>query len=331
MEENTAYATRIPELAAKIAAYAQARNWSTAKLVREFPALGSERTFRDMQNGRYEGYSLEGQEANLAAAAALIDDLEENAGAARICESLSPVLEIRRAALAAMSSPSDDTARVVLVRGPSGSGKTTAARVLAGLYGQRIAMMEADETMEGSPAAFLGAVLAALGKPAHAPAAAARMAAAVAALGQARRCLVIDEAHHLGIRNLNVLKSLVNRTPGEFVLLAIPKLWSDLEKGAYQEAVQITTNRLSECVSVALGAADAAKYLAFARPDLWADAKAAGGAGRQLAQIAPGRGNMAFARDVARLVAFAPGEDEAKAVASAIAAVRRKRGEGGGA
>lgn len=330
MEENTAYATRIPELAAKIAAYAQARNWSTAKLVREFPALGSERTFRDMQNGRYEGYNLEAQEANLAAAAALIDDLEENAGASRICESLSPVLEIRRAALAAMSSPSDDTARVVVVRGPSGAGKTTAVRVLAGLYGSRIALMEADATMEGSPSAFLGAVLAALGKPAPGTGAAVRMAAAVAALGQSRRCLVIDEAHHLGIRNLNVVKTLVNRTPGEFILLAIPKLWADLEKSAYQEAVQLTTNRLSECVSVGVSATDAAKYLAFARPELYADTKAAASAGKEIAQFAPGRGNMAFVRDVARLLAFTTPDEETKAVASAIAAVRRKRGEGGG-
>ena len=135
--------------------------------------------------------------------------------------SLSTVLEIPPRRLAAMSSPSDDTARVVIVRGQSGAGKTTAARVLAGLYGQRIALMEADATMEGSPSAFLGAVLAALGItfPPHPP---PLMAATVAALGRSRRCLVIDEAHHLGIKNLNVLKTLVNRTPGEFILLAIP-------------------------------------------------------------------------------------------------------------
>ncbi len=331
MEATTSYSSRIPELAVKVELYAKARNWSIAKLVREFPALGSERTFRDMLAGKYDGYNLDAQEANLAAAAALIDDLEDNAGASRICESLSTVLEIRRAALAAMSSPSDDTARVVIVRGQSGAGKTTAARVLAGLYGQRIALMEADATMEGSPSAFLGAVLAALGITFPTTSAAARMAATVAALGRSRRCLVIDEAHHLGIKNLNVLKTLVNRTPGEFILLAIPKLWADLEKSAYQEAVQLTTNRLSECVAVAVSSTDCAKYLAFARPELYADPKAASVTGKEIATFAAGRGNMAFVRDVARLLAFSTPEEETKAVASAIATIRRKRGESGGA
>ena len=332
MEDTRTQETRITELAARIADHARRRSWSTARLAREVPAVGSERTFRDMLSGRFEGYNLEAQEANLAAASALIDDLAEaGGGAARICDGLGVVLDVRRAALAAMSAPSDDTARVVLVRGPSGSGKTTAARVLAGLYGQRIAIMEADATMEGSPSAFLGAVLAALGKPPGAPGAATRMAAAVEALRLARRCLVIDEAHHLGIRNLNCLKTLVNRTPGEFVLLAIPKLWSDLERGAYQEAVQLTTNRLSECVAVQFTAPDAAKFLAFVRPDLWAAAKAAAAAGRLVAEYAPGRGNLAFARDVARIVAFDGAGEETKAVANAIAAVRRRRGEGGNA
>ena len=330
MESNTTYATRIPELAAKIAAYALARNWSAAKLVREFPALGSERTFRDMQNGRYEGYSLEGQEANLAAAAALIDDLEDRASEEGICETLSNVLEVRRAALEAMSVSSSDISRLVLVRGEAGAGKTKAAEALARSYGGRIALMEADETMKGSPAAFLGAVLAALGKPSPSPAAPAKMAAAINAMRQARRCLVIDEAHHLGVRNLNVLKTLVNRTPGEFLLLAIPKLWSDLEKSAYQEAVQLTTNRLSECVRISPTSADVAKYLAFARADLYPDAKSAKSAAAKVMEFAAGRGNMKFVRKVAVALAFETPEDEARAVATAILAVRRKAGEGVG-
>ena len=70
MEATTSYSSRIPELAVKVELYAKARNWSIAKLVREFPALGSERTFRDMLAGKYDGYNLDAQEANLAAAAA---------------------------------------------------------------------------------------------------------------------------------------------------------------------------------------------------------------------------------------------------------------------
>ena len=321
---------RIAELTAKIEAYAELNKIKRAKLVAQFPALGSARTFADMVDGKYDGYNLEAQEANLLAVATLIDDLGASAGPRRKCDTLATVRALQGAVLATLNAPEDEIARVVLVRGASGAGKTTAAQIIAGRYGSQVVMLEADESMSNSPAAFLGAVLAALGKSAPGASASARMGATVAALANARRCVIIDEAHHLGIRNLNILKSLVNQTRCAFALLAIPKLWSNLEKDAYQEALQLTTNRLAECVTFAPDAADIARLLAFARPDLFADESAARQAAQRVAEFAPGRGNMAFARDVARALAFDPAErdkEEAPAISAAIQIARRKRGE----
>jgi hypothetical protein len=59
---------------------------------------------------------------------------------------------------------------------------------------------------------------------------------------------VIDEAHHMGPKTLNMVKSIINQTPGEVVALAMETLWKKLEKGAYEEARQLTQNRLSERV-----------------------------------------------------------------------------------
>ena len=44
---------------------------------------------------------------------------------------------------------------------------------------------------------------------------------------------MIDEAHHLGPHCLNTVKTLVNTTPGEFILVAIPTLWNKLQAHAY--------------------------------------------------------------------------------------------------
>ena len=73
--------------------------------------------------------------------------------------------------------------------------------------------------------------------------------------------MVIDEAHHLGPHCLNTVKTLVNTTPGEFVMLAIPSLWAKLNKSAYIEAKQLSTNRLYELVQIDLEAQDIATYM----------------------------------------------------------------------
>ena len=95
--------------------------------------------------------------------------------------------------------------------------------------------------------------------------------------------------------------------------------------------MQLTTNRLSECVAVAVSSTDCAKYLALHGLSFMQTRKRPRLPGKEIAQFAPGRGNMAFVRDVARLLAFYTFDEETKAVASAIATIRRKRGESGGA
>jgi phage major head subunit gpT-like protein len=53
---------------------------------------------------------------------------------------------------------------------------------------------------------------------------------------------------------MNVVKTLVNQSPGEFCLIGIPSVWAKMYKSAYAEARQLSTNRLSERVSVAMEA-----------------------------------------------------------------------------
>jgi hypothetical protein len=70
----------------------------------------------------------------------------------------------------------------------------------------------------------------------------------VAALKERKLILIINEAHHLGIPGLNMVKTILNATPTIIVLECIPVLLTRLLGSNYEEAIQLTGNRLCERV-----------------------------------------------------------------------------------
>jgi len=291
-----------------ISAYAVRRGIGVKKMVNEFPALGSAKTFIDLRNGKYEGYSLENHLPNYQAVARHV---AEGAGSEERY-ALPAVEAIENALKAVMRSWGLD--RVTFVDGESGTGKTTAARMLCAKYGTRLMMVEATEVWDDSPGAFLRAILRAFGVL-TAPASKVDALDRVLELQSVtRRCLIVDEAHHLGPRCLNVLKTLVNQSPGEFCLIGIPSMWAKLHKQAYAEARQLSTNRMSERVAVVLDDRAVAAYVQGVFPD--AAAAEIKAAARVIRPAATQHGNMAFVRDVCR-------EVEELAQDAVIAAVQR--------
>ena len=306
------------EVAAKIAAWGESRGMSRAQLVRSFTDLGSEKSVRDISGGQLEGYNAENQLTKYRAVYATMEELADSGGEERILDDLGTVVKLRRAFLGVVKATGSN--RVLIVQGESGVGKTTAVGLLRGKYGTgRISYVEASDVWADSPNAFLGAVLRALGVTELPSGRVQRLEDAQARLSLSRRCLVIDEAHHLGPHCLNTVKTLVNTTPGEFILVAIPTLWNKLQAHAYQEAKQIATNRLSERVKLTLEEADIRTYLSKRFPDAAAaDLKVAAKIVRPNALLA---GNYAFVRDVARELA----DLSADAVSRAVTAVTARR------
>lgn len=306
------------EIAAKIAAWGEAHGMSRAQLVRNFADLGSEKSFRDISAGSLEGYNAENQLAKYRAVYATMEELSAQGGEESIYDDLGTVVKIRRAFLGVVKATG--TNRVLIVQGESGVGKTTAVGLLRGKYGTgRISYVEASDVWADSPNAFLGAILRALGVTELPAGRVQRLEDVQQRLSISRRCLVVDEAHHLGPHCLNTVKTLVNTTPGEFILVAIPTLWNKLQAHAYQEAKQIATNRLSERVKLTLDEADVRTYLAKRFPDAAAgDLKTAARIIRPSALLS---GNYAFVRDVCRALAGL----DADAVSRAVTAVAARR------
>lgn len=285
----------IKKAAELIGAYMKRKGIGLAKLVKKYPLLGSEKTFRDLRAGKTDGYNLENHLENYTSLASSLE-LQLETGEIELYDTLPAVIELRGAILDAMASIGTD--RVVMVDGESGHGKTTAARILVAKYGTRIRMLEATDMWKDSPGAMLDEILLALGEPEAPISGVAKLNRCIVALRNMRRTLIIDEGHHLGPRSMNVVKTLVNKTPGEFVLMGIPAMWAKLHKAAYVEARQLSTNRLSSRVNLVFGTADVLAYLKEIFPDN--EHAELRHAAKTIEQYATSHGCMAFVRDVCR-------------------------------
>lgn len=245
---ETATAQELINIAVNIAARQAAEGANDTAWCRRYPGLGSTKTYKLIQRGDISGLDTARWLLDYRAVAALLDTLDGGEQAEPLYDDLTPVLALKAALAGAMRESSNR--RLIILLGEPGTGKTSAARLAGDRYGVRVVRAEADETWKDSAGAMLSGLLRTLGAGEIPPAHADRLANLITRLRQSRTALVIDEAHHLGPRTLNLVKTLINQTPGEFVFLCLPTLWRRLETTAYDECRQLTTNRLFERIAL---------------------------------------------------------------------------------
>ena len=321
-EQNDA--AELTDLARRIHAWQERQQLKTPALIREFRGIGSDTTYRDLRAGKTEQYDVEQQLAAYRAVWAEIEARDERAAEEPVYDDLSAVTAIRAAALAAMRTNGSN--RVVLAFGGSGIGKTFALRSLREKYGSRVLCVEASVVWEDRPGELLGAILTASGADGLPSGQAVRLERVREYLRKSRRMVAVDECQHLGPRCLGAIKTLVNGTPGEWLLLGMGTLSKRMASDAYQEARQLATNRLSEAVKLGLTREDVAAYLCHVFPQ--ADRKALKAGAALVRDAADNCGNMAFVRDAARQAADMLGEGEqptAQVFAEAVKAVSARR------
>ena len=185
---------------------------------------------------------------------------------------------------------------------------------------------EASIVWDDRPAELLGAVLRAGGADGMPASASGRLRAATEYLRRSRRMVAVDEAQHLGPRCLGAIKTLVNQSPGEWLLLGVPTLRRRLDLAAYEEARQLSTNRLAESVRLALERGDVERYLQHKFPTAARRELKAGAA--VIRDAALRSGNWAFVRDATRIaLEMAPEgtEPTAQTLAEAAGAAAARR------
>lgn len=236
------------EIARRIRDWQLARHLTDVAITAEYD-IGSAKTYRKLVEGETEGYDAARWLPKYQAAWNLINAATDTHAANPVYDDIMPAVRLRAAFGDAMQETGND--RLIIVEGGPGSGKTHAVMALASRYGSRILITEAAETWRESINAMLADMLKAAGIKTLPVSAAARLDTLVDKLCERRQCLVVDEAHHLGPRGLNTIKTIINKTPGEVIMMGLPVLLKRLEIAAYQEARQLTLNRLCERITLA--------------------------------------------------------------------------------
>lgn len=295
---NTLEAQELVSLGKRVREWQEAKQLSTNALIKKFPDLGSDKTYRRICDNDLAELDLGKQLDRYRAVWTLIESLSTTQEKTEeLYDDLTPVAQLRRAFVETMRETGNS--RVIFMIAPSGAGKTSAQKILCEKYGQRILWIEAGVVWKDNPNAMLGAILARYGVRDLPPSPVGRFDLLVERLCQTRTCLVFDEAHHMGPACLNTVKTLVNQTPGEFVLLALGTLWSRLERSAYEEVRQLSGNRLAEKITISgVLESDLAKIITRRVPSMADDKKLLAAVTRALMDRASAKGNLAFVRDV---------------------------------
>jgi type II secretory pathway predicted ATPase ExeA len=237
------------------------------ELLRRYPALGTDKTFNRFVKSDFSdtASTLDTWLSDYRTVWQQIEELsvrQANTGTKTTLTEFSGVKRVRTAVAALTGEIS--TRRILLVTGESGTGKSCCVSVLKDLWGARVVSVEVMNVWADKPNRLLTAICEAVDmKTEGLPAGAAdKMPLLIKHLNATRTCLVLEEGHHMGPQMLNTLKTLVNQTPGEFVIIAIPTLLRRLQTAAYEEARQIfASHRLAERIDLKVTAGDTALLL----------------------------------------------------------------------
>lgn len=236
--------SELHELALEAKKHQEKLGLSDSKFIKQFRGLGSTKTYNKVLKQDWQQVNVEGWLDRYKDAVAMMDGDEPSDNSRDpIYTNLTSVILLKEALIEAMNKTGHD--RVVMMFGDTGSGKTTAGKYLYERWDNNSVWVEASEVIGDKIGPFLGEVLKALGHRNPPISRVERYHKIITVLKRRKRTFFIDEAHHLGPSCFNVVKSLVNQTPGEFVLLAMPTLWRRMERKAWEEVRQLKGNRLS--------------------------------------------------------------------------------------
>ena len=281
------------------------RGWSMTELMRHHggsEGLGSDKTLNKILAHDFSEMKVEKKLEDYRRVLNLLQDTANSAeeGPEPVFGEFVGAALVRAGLVRAMNTTT--MARIGIVEGDSGMGKSSILAVVRGIYGKRIVEVQARRAWNDSPAAFLGQILRDLGESEGKGRAVARQRKAEEVLATRRTCLAIEEAHHLGPRCLDVLKTLINVTRTEAVLFAIPTLLKRVETEAYEETKQLFTNRNAFRVRLKVHAQDIKLMLTQRLPVEIADQQDLQDAVSVLVANCGKHGHYAFVREVCRRI-----------------------------
>lgn len=300
------------ELAQEAQQYQLDRGWSDARLCREISHLGSTKTYKRILDPEdaLEDLNLDAQLRNYEAAGELIRIRRQSD---RPSETEYPDFENITNSLSAVRRAlgEDSVARFVVIEGENGTGKDAVRNALLDKWGKITVPVEASELWKESAAIPLLDIINAIdirrrtdedsGEKFKVPTyPQARLELIIDELKKRRVILLVNEAHHIGPRGINLIKTLINRTPTVVVFLCIPSLLARLIKSSYEECVQLFGNRLCERVRLPAPGTAEVRLLLERRGVKWDSRATENDAAKSIVADAESFGNWRFVSMVAR-------------------------------
>lgn len=298
-------------LAREAQTYQLEREWPDSKLCNQIAQLGSTKTYKRIldDSDPLDELNVENQIKNYRAAVDYISVLRTKDKApepeyedfANVTESLSAV---------AAAIQEDSISRFVVIQGENGTGKDAVKNALLRRWPNITVEVEATELWRESQAVVLADILNALNvrrqkdeqgnkfvmpQTPH-----GRLELIYHELNKRKLILLINEGHHMGPRALNLLKTLINRSPCVPVMLCIPRLLQRLVNSAYEESIQLFGNRLCQRVCLPSPPADEILLLMERRGVTFTDVSTANAAAKQTASDARHTGNWSYVRMLTR-------------------------------
>jgi hypothetical protein len=306
--------TQLRALAREVRNYQLERDWSDAKLCKDIAHVGSTKTYKRILDDTddLDELNVETQLRNYHAAIETIRALRtKDRPPEPEYEDFSNILSVRAAVGRALLEEEECVARLVIVEGNTATGKDAVKRNLLKVWPKITIALEANELWRDSLAVPARTLYNALNiikqsdretkevpKPPRYPA--EIIAEVVGFLKERKLVVIINEAHHLGPRGLNMVKTLINQTPTIFVLECIPALLTRLLSSSYEEAVQLTGNRLCERVYLPSPPSDEIIIMLERRGVKFDKAETLNQAAKSLAEAAPNFGNWRYVSQVTR-------------------------------
>lgn len=301
-------------LAREVRNYQLERDWSDSKLCKDIAHVGSSKTYKRILDDTDDlsELNVDSQLRNYQAAVETITALRtKDRPAEPEYKDFSNILYSLAAVRRAWTEDEECVARLVIIEGATGTGKDAVRKHLERDWPKVTVAVEATELWRDSLAVPARAIYQALSvvkqadrstkeapKPPRYPA--EILQEVISALRDRKLLLIINEAHHMGPRTLNMLKTIINQTPTIIVLECIPTLLTRLLSSSYEEAIQLTGNRLCERVYLSSPPPDEILMMLERRGVKFADPEVRNAAAKTLATEAPNFGNWRYVSQVAR-------------------------------
>jgi hypothetical protein len=309
MHTDTTIITKLRQLAGEVRNYQLERGWSDSKLCKEIASVGSSKTYKRILDGEddLDDLSHDNWLKNYQSAVEIIASLRTKDRPAE--PEYSDFTAIQRAEIAvrrAMQEDEECVARLVIIEGQTSTGKDAVRRHLLNKFLNNTVAVEANDLWKNSPTPGHTALYHALKivrqgenqKPPRTPS--ELLAEIIGYLNERKLILIINEAHHLGIPGLNMVKTILNATPTIVVLECIPVLLTRLLGSNYEEAIQLTGNRLCERVYLPTPPGDEILLMLDRRGVKFENVEVKNSCAKMLEADAPTYGNWRFVIQITR-------------------------------